>query len=117
MYAVCYPQILEIGSGWGSLSFLITQTIENTTVDTITLSVQQADYVEQKITEFKLEGRVKVHLMDYRAMPPEWKGSFDRIVSVEMIEAVGKEYIEVCAAFIRYTRANTDARGRHTLPR
>lgn len=33
--------------------------------------------------------------MDYRTLPEEWKHSFDRIVSVEMIEAVGKEFLEV----------------------
>ncbi|KAI0087071.1 cyclopropane-fatty-acyl-phospholipid synthase [Irpex rosettiformis] len=93
-------RILEIGSGWGSLSFLITQTIEDTTVDTITLSVQQETYVRQKIAEFGLEDKVKVHLMDYRAMPPEWESAFDRVVSVEMIEAVGKEYIETYFAKI-----------------
>ncbi|KAH7870932.1 S-adenosyl-L-methionine-dependent methyltransferase [Lentinula edodes] len=38
--------------------------------------------------------RVQVHLMDYRHMPEGWKGKFDRVVSVEMIEAVGKEFLE-----------------------
>ena len=38
--------------------------------------------------------RVRVHLMDYRAMPTEWEGTFDRVISVEMIEAVGREYLE-----------------------
>jgi cyclopropane-fatty-acyl-phospholipid synthase len=87
--------VLEIGSGWGSLSFLIAESIENTSIDTITLSVQQAEYVQRKITERGLDGKVRVHLMDYRAMPREWEGAFDRVVSVEMIEAVGKEYYEV----------------------
>ena len=41
-----------------------------------------------------VESRVKVHLMDYRAMPKEWEGRFDRVVSVEMLEAVGKEFME-----------------------
>ncbi|KAI0821219.1 Mycolic acid cyclopropane synthetase-domain-containing protein [Irpex lacteus] len=93
-------RILEIGSGWGSLSFLITQTIEDTTVDTITLSAQQAEYVKHKITEFGLKEKVRVHLMDYRNMPSEWEGAFDRVVSVEMIEAVGKEYVETYFAKI-----------------
>ncbi len=51
--------------------------------------------MKQKVTEYGLKDKVRVHLMDYRAMPAEWEGAFDRIVSVEMIEAVGKEYMEV----------------------
>lgn len=35
------------------------------------------------------EDQITVHLLDYRAMPESWKGSFDRVVSIEMIEAVG----------------------------
>lgn len=51
--------------------------------------------MKQKVTEYGLKDKVRVHLMDYRAMPSEWDGAFDRVVSVEMIEAVGKEYMEV----------------------
>ncbi len=51
--------------------------------------------MKHKITEFGLKEKVRVHLMDYRNMPSEWEGAFDRVVSVEMIEAVGKEYVEV----------------------
>lgn len=88
-------QVLEIGSGWGSLAFLIADSIEDTSVDTITLSSQQAEYVQEKIKVKGIEDRVRVHLMDYRTMPPEWQGAFDRVLSVEMLEAVGKEYYEV----------------------
>lgn len=37
---------------------------------------------------------ISVHLLDYRSMPKEWEGTFDRVVSIEMIEAVGKEFLE-----------------------
>lgn len=40
------------------------------------------------------EARVRVHYMDYRRMPAEWAGTFDRVVSVEMVEAVGQEWLE-----------------------
>ena len=33
-------------------------------------------------------------MLDYRALPKEWSGSFDRVVSVEMVAAVGREYLE-----------------------
>ncbi|KAH9949848.1 S-adenosyl-L-methionine-dependent methyltransferase, partial [Amylocystis lapponica] len=93
-------RVLEIGSGWGSLSILIASTISETTVDTLTLSTQQAALARERITAAGLGdgkdplGRVRVHLMDYRNMPPEWKGTFDRVVSVEMVEAVGHEYMQ-----------------------
>ncbi|KAF8827495.1 hypothetical protein HHX47_DHR4000067 [Lentinula edodes] len=87
-------RVLEIGSGWGSLSMLIAKTIPNTTVDTLTLSVEQQSLALSRIKAEGLGERVQVHLMDYRHMPEGWKGKFDRVVSVEMIEAVGKEFLE-----------------------
>ncbi len=91
-------RVLEIGSGWGSLSLRIATNpaLHDVTVDTITLSSQQLALARQRMAEAgpDVAGRVRVHLMDYRAMPKEWKGQFDRVVSVEMIEAVGKEFME-----------------------
>lgn len=87
-------RILEIGSGWGSLAILIAQTVPGTTIDTLTLSVQQQTLARKRIAEVGLDGRIEVHLMDYRHMPGEWEGTFDRVVSVEMIEAVGAEFLE-----------------------
>ena len=87
------------------MALRIIQTIAGTTVDTITLSAQQQQFVQQRIQDTlasadsaggsQISERIRVHLMDYRSMPEEWKHSFDRIVSVEMIEAVGKEFLEV----------------------
>lgn len=82
----------------------IVQTVPGTTVDTITLSVQQQRHVQQCIRNNigptdhdnpQGSDRIKVHLMDYRSLPEEWKNAFDRVVSVEMIEAVGKDFLEV----------------------
>lgn len=87
-------RVLEIGSGWGSMAMLITKTIPGTTVDTLTLSVQQQTLAQERIAAAGLEDRITVHLMDYRAMPAEWEGAFDRVVSIEMIEAVGQEFLE-----------------------
>jgi len=87
-------RILEIGSGWGSLAILITQTIPGTTVDTITLSVHQHSLAVHRIKAAGLENRIKVYLMDYRDMPDEFENVFDRVVSIEMIEAVGAEFLE-----------------------
>lgn len=89
-------RVLEIGSGWGSLALRIATTVPDTHIDTITLSVHQQSLARARIAAAgpDVEERVTVHLMDYRAMPKEWAGAFDRVVSVEMIEAVGQEFLE-----------------------
>ena len=81
-------RVLEIGSGWGSLSMEAVR-MTNCTVDTLTLSEQQKALAEERIKAAGMAGRIRVWLMDYRAMPESWKGQFDRVVSIEMIEAVG----------------------------
>lgn len=86
-------KILEIGSGWGSMAILIAQRFPDTTIDTLTLSVQQQSLAQARIKEAGVADRVTVHLMDYRAMPSSWQSSFDRVVSVEMIENVGTEFL------------------------
>ncbi|KAL5501293.1 hypothetical protein ACEPAH_8553 [Sanghuangporus vaninii] len=89
-------RVLEIGSGWGSLALRIATQFPGTTVDTITLSVHQQSLACQRIarTGKEVSDRVRVHLMDYRAMPETWAGFFDRVISVEMVEAVGLEYLD-----------------------
>ncbi|WWC66459.1 uncharacterized protein I206_100361 [Kwoniella pini CBS 10737] len=85
-------RVLEIGSGWGSMAIEAVK-MTNCTVDTITLSAQQKALVEERIKAAGLAGRIRVWLMDYRKLPESWKGTFDRVVSIEMLEAVGKEFI------------------------
>ena len=86
-------RVLEVGSGWGSLAIEAVR-LTGCTVDTITLSVHQQALAQQRIREEGFEDKITVHLMDYRAMPKEWDGAFDRFISVEMIEAVGREFLE-----------------------
>lgn len=86
-------KVLEIGSGWGSMAILIAQRFPDTTVDALTLSVQQQILAQARVKEAGLEDRVTVHLMDYRAMPSSWQSSFDRVISIEMIESVGLEFL------------------------
>ncbi|TFK69533.1 cyclopropane-fatty-acyl-phospholipid synthase [Pluteus cervinus] len=88
-------RILEIGSGWGSMAIRIAQTVPSIgKIDTLTLSLQQQTLARERIRAVGLEGKIEVHLMDYRAMPKNWEGVFDRVISIEMIEAVGKEFLE-----------------------
>lgn len=81
--------VLEIGSGWGGFAAYAAQQY-GVKVTTITVSKQQFDFATQKIKALGLEGRVEVRLQDYRDVT----GSFDKIVSVEMLEAVGHEYLK-----------------------
>ncbi|KAF9475073.1 CFS1-like protein [Pholiota conissans] len=87
-------RVLEIGTGWGALAIRLTEQFTHVEVDTITLSSAQKALAEKRIAARGLSGRIRVHLMDYRNMPKDWEGRFARFVSVEMIEAVGREFLE-----------------------
>lgn len=104
-------RILEIGSGWGSLAILIASTIPGTTIDTLTLSIQQKQLAEERIQAAGLSDRITVHLMDYRSMPEEWEGVFDRVVSVEMIEAVGRDFLEGYWKIVDWAMKKKDGAG------
>ena len=82
-------RVLEIGTGWGQLA--IRAARRGATVHTITLSVEQLELAEDRIAAAGLAGRVEVELMDYRALATTGR-SYDAVVSVEMIEAVGHEF-------------------------
>ena len=60
-------------------------------MDTLTLSVEQKALAEERVRERGLVGRVRVHLMDYRDIPAEFKHKFDAFLSVEMLEHVGSK--------------------------
>jgi len=78
--------VLEIGTGWGGLATRAAQ--RGARVTTLTISAEQARLAEERLTEAGVADRVQVVLRDYR----EAHGSYDAIVSVEMIEAVGEKY-------------------------
>ena len=82
-------QILEIGCGWGSFAAYAAQNY-GVKVTGITLSKEQLRYARKKIKDEGLEKNIEFILKDYRDM----QGKFDRVVSIEMIEAVGDEYLE-----------------------
>jgi cyclopropane-fatty-acyl-phospholipid synthase len=79
--------LLEIGTGWGSLAIHAAAKY-GCRVTTTTLSREQRELAQARIRERRLDGRITVLDRDYR----ELEGRFDKIVSCEMIEAVGREY-------------------------
>lgn len=82
-------RVLEIGTGWGELA--IRAARRGATVHTITLSVEQLELAEARIAAAGLAGRVTVELMDYRSLAATG-ATYDAVLSVEMIEAVGHEF-------------------------
>ncbi|EGD40034.1 cyclopropane-fatty-acyl-phospholipid synthase [Nocardioidaceae bacterium Broad-1] len=87
-------RLLEIGTGWGELA--LRAAARGAQVTTVTLSVEQADLARRRIGAAGLAHRVDVELRDYRAVD----GTYDAVVSVEMIEAVGERFWPVYFAKI-----------------
>ncbi len=79
-------RVLEIGTGWGELA--IRAARRGATVRTVTLSQEQQALARDRIARAGFSDRASVDLLDYRDVD----GTYDAIVSVEMIEAVGYEY-------------------------
>ena len=85
--------VLEIGTGWGGWSLHAAQHY-GCRVTTLTISQQQFDLARRRVVEAGLAGRIDVRLQDYRDV----QGTFDKIVSIEMLEAVGHRYLPDFAA-------------------
>lgn len=82
-----HHRLLEIGTGWGKLA-IRAATLYGCRVTSITLSEEQQRFAQQRIAQAGLSDRIDVLLCDYRHVT----GQYDRIISVEMLEAVGKAY-------------------------
>ncbi|MFI7387197.1 class I SAM-dependent methyltransferase [Streptomyces sp. NPDC049813] len=79
-------KVLEIGTGWGELA--LRAAARGAHVTSLTLSREQRDLARARIAAAGLADRVTVELCDYR----EARGTYDAVVSVEMVEAVGAEF-------------------------
>jgi cyclopropane-fatty-acyl-phospholipid synthase len=92
--------LLEIGTGWGSLAIFAAKTY-GCKVTTTTISTEQFNYAVQKVREAGLEDKVTVLFEDYRKLT----GIYHKLVSVEMIEAVGLDHLDVyfekCSSLLR----------------
>ena len=80
-------RVLEIGCGWGALAEKLIRHYSANVLG-ITLSVEQLFYAQSRLAVDAGQGRADLRLLDYRDV----RGKFDRIVSIEMIEAVGERY-------------------------
>jgi len=82
--------VLEIGSGWGELAIQAARRT-GCQITTLTLSERQKEFVEKRIQAEGLQGRIHVQLCDFRNI----QGKFDKIISIEMLEAVGLKNLRV----------------------
>lgn len=80
--------ILEIGSGWGALALRAAK--RGCRVKTITLSEEQYAFAKELFEREGVKDRVEIVLQDYRLQ----KGQYDAVLSCEMIEAVGREFLD-----------------------
>lgn len=91
--------VVEIGSGWGSFAIMAAREY-GCQVVSVTLSSEQYEEANRRISEAGLNHLAEVRLMDYRDLT----GKFDRLVSIEMIEAIGHarlpEYFRKCASLL-----------------
>jgi cyclopropane-fatty-acyl-phospholipid synthase len=92
--------LLEIGTGWGAFAIRAASTY-GCRVTTATISQQQHALASQRVAEAGLSDRITVLLKDYRDLT----GTYDKLVSVEMIEAVGADFLDTffaqCARLVR----------------
>ena len=82
-------KVLEIGCGWGGFSEYLAKR-KNILIDCITISKKQYEYSKKRIYNSGLDNRVNVKFLDYRDV----KDKYDKVASIEMIEAVGEKYLD-----------------------
>ena len=92
--------VVEIGTGWGSFAIYAARHY-GCKVTTTTISQQQYDEAKQRVSAENLTDKITLLLNDYR----ELQGQFDKLVSIEMIEAVGHQFYDVyfkkCASLLK----------------
>jgi cyclopropane-fatty-acyl-phospholipid synthase len=96
--------LVEIGTGWGGLAIHAAEHY-GCRVTTTTISREQHDFAKEKIAARGLSDRITLLFEDYRDL----KGQYDKLVSIEMIEAVGAAYLDTyfakCASLLKPTGA------------
>ena len=98
--------VLEIGCGWGGFAEYLAKSY-NVKLDCITISQKQYEYSKERIYKLGLNHKVNIEIKDYRDL----KGKYDSIASIEMIEAVGQNYLESYFSTIKKNLANDGRAG------
>jgi cyclopropane-fatty-acyl-phospholipid synthase len=95
-----HEHLLEIGTGWGSLAIRAAETIDCKVTST-TISSDQFSEATKRVRGRNLQDRITLLQQDYRAL----SGSYDQLVSIEMIEAVGHayltDYFSMCGSLVK----------------
>jgi cyclopropane-fatty-acyl-phospholipid synthase len=93
-------RVIEIGTGWGSFALHAAGT-RGCHVTTTTISAEQYQYARRRVSESGLEDRIDVINLDFRDL----EGSYDKLVSIEMIEAVGWQnlglFLKHCSGLLK----------------
>lgn len=84
-----FDHVLEIGTGWGAMAIYMAQNY-GCKVTTTTISEQQFAYTQSLVESLGLSEQITLLKQDYRQLT----GQYDKLVSIEMIEAVGKAYLK-----------------------
>lgn len=82
--------VLEIGTGWGGFAIYAAKTY-GCRITTTTISKEQFDLAKQRVKEAGLDDKIEILLEDYRQL----QGEYDKLVSIEMIEAIGHKQIPI----------------------
>lgn len=81
--------VLEIGSGWGGNAIYMAKHY-GCRVTSVTISKEQLKLAHERVEKEGLSGQIKIELLDYRKL----EGTFDKIISIEMLEAVGEKFLD-----------------------
>ena len=95
-------KILEIGCGWGGFAEYLGKKYD-VKLDCITISKKQFEYAKERIHRCGLNEKVNIEIMDYRDL----KDKYNSIASIEMIEAVGQNYLESYFKTIKNNLSNS----------
>ncbi len=90
-------KILEIGCGWGGFAEYLGKNYD-VNLDCITISKKQYEFAKERIQKNQLNEKVNIKMLDYRDV----KSKYNSIASIEMIEAVGKNYLKNYFNTIKY---------------
>ena len=89
-------KVLEIGCGWGGFAEYLGKKYD-VKLDCITISKKQYEYAKERIHKCGLNEKVNIQIKDYRDL----KDKYNSIASIEMIEAVGQNYLQIILKLLK----------------